>query len=116
MIRVRIEESIVSGENEFYLSRIRVKGHAGYAAKGQDIVCAGVSALVISFVNGVETLCGKAIDGVVEEGLLDARVPRDPCAQLLAKNLAQALEGISNAHAQYVKVDRMRNGARAGIV
>ena len=33
---------------------IRMKGHAGYAERGQDIVCAAVSALLINTVNSIE--------------------------------------------------------------
>ncbi len=32
----------------------RMEGHAGYAAYGNDIVCAAVSALVINTVNSIE--------------------------------------------------------------
>ena len=31
-----------------------VKGHAGYAEEGEDIVCAAISALVINTVNSIE--------------------------------------------------------------
>ena len=31
---------------------LTLRGHAGYAPKGQDIVCAGVSALVYTLING----------------------------------------------------------------
>ena len=31
-------------------------GHSGYAQEGEDIVCAGVSALVFNAVNSIETL------------------------------------------------------------
>ena len=33
-------------------------GHAGYAAYGQDIVCAAVSVLLINTLNAIETLTG----------------------------------------------------------
>ncbi len=33
-----------------------VEGHAGYADAGEDIVCAGISALVINTVNSIEEL------------------------------------------------------------
>ena len=39
MIRVRFEEN-----------RLTVCGHAGYAARGEDIVCAAVSALVYALI------------------------------------------------------------------
>lgn len=33
-------------------------GHADYAKKGDDIVCAALSALVINTINSLEALCG----------------------------------------------------------
>lgn len=33
-----------------------VSGHAGYKKKGEDIICASVSALVINTVNAIESL------------------------------------------------------------
>ena len=46
MIKVRFSDT-----------RIEAKGHAGYAAKGKDIVCAGFSSLFYTFVaaTGAET-------------------------------------------------------------
>ena len=47
---------------DFYLNTdgsyrgFSVSGHAGYAKRGQDIVCASVSSLVINTVNAIEAL------------------------------------------------------------
>ena len=38
----------------FDKNRLRVSGHAGYAPKGQDIVCAAVSALVYALIGTLE--------------------------------------------------------------
>lgn len=38
---------------------IEVKGHAMYADKGKDIVCAGISAITLGFVNYFENLALK---------------------------------------------------------
>ena len=35
-----------------------VRGHAGYAAAGSDIVCAAVSALILNMANSVGTFTG----------------------------------------------------------
>ena len=37
-------------------SLITIKGHAGYAAPGKDIVCAAVSALTQAFIASIEEL------------------------------------------------------------
>ena len=38
----------------FGKNRLTVEGHAGYAPKGQDIVCAAVSALVYALIGTLE--------------------------------------------------------------
>lgn len=43
MIQVQVREN-----------KIRVHGHAGYASAGQDIVCAAVSALTLTLIEGLK--------------------------------------------------------------
>lgn len=45
-------------------------GHAGYAAGGKDIVCAGVSALCMALLERLRTLCDE---GIAEVRRLDVR-------------------------------------------
>lgn len=42
-------------------------GHAGYAAYGEDIVCAAVSALVINTINSLEEITGEEMEVTAEE-------------------------------------------------
>ena len=56
-----IEVSRTDGE-------ISIKGHAGYAEPGQDIVCAAVSAITQGFVASVEELTEDEIEADMEEG------------------------------------------------
>lgn len=46
---------------------ITIKGHAGYAHIGQDIVCAAVSTLVQTFIESVECLTTDKINAVRNE-------------------------------------------------
>lgn len=41
---------------EFWPDKVCVSGHAGYAPKGQDIVCSAVSALYLTFQMALEAL------------------------------------------------------------
>ena len=43
------------------------EGHAGYGRYGQDIVCAGVSTLVITIINSIDTLTSDVIFADSEE-------------------------------------------------
>ena len=76
------------------------KGHAGYAEYGQDIVCAAVSALVISTVNGLEKFTTekfrvKQSDGSV---LLRFEEPTGEKGTLLMDTLILGLTDIQNSY------------------
>lgn len=45
------EITFIKSKNSFEL---KVEGHSGYAEKGKDIACAGVSTLVVSLANMLE--------------------------------------------------------------
>lgn len=53
----------------------RVEGHAGYAERGEDIVCAAVSALTIAAVNGLEKYLAKMPLAKAGDGILECTLP-----------------------------------------
>ena len=48
------------------------KGHAGYAEEGQDIVCAAVSALIITTVNSLEKFTEEQLEAEADEGYVSS--------------------------------------------
>ena len=50
-------------------------GHSGYAERGEDIVCAAISVLVINTINSLDELTGERFKLVTneEDGLIDCR-------------------------------------------
>ncbi|MCR4842106.1 MAG: ribosomal-processing cysteine protease Prp [Eubacterium sp.] len=55
------------------IKAFRSAGHVGYGDKGEDIVCAGISALVINSVNSIERLTESdiVVTSDEEEGVID---------------------------------------------
>lgn len=51
--------------------KITVSGHAGYAAAGKDIVCAGVTALTMSLVKSLNDLTEDKIEYEISPGRVD---------------------------------------------
>ena len=77
-------------------------GHAEYAASGEDIICAGISVLVINTINSIEILAGDKFDLVAndEEGLIHCSFP-EPINEksiLLMDSLVLGLEGIKKQY------------------
>ena len=77
-------------------------GHAGYAEEGEDIICAGISALVINTVNslGIYTEDKFSTDSDEESGKITLRFasPAGHDADLLMKSLVLGLQGIQNTY------------------
>ena len=74
------------------------EGHAGYADAGEDIVCAGISTLVINTINSIEALTATQIlaDADEAEGTIDVNFPYgcDDQAKLLVDTMILGLQGI----------------------
>ena len=66
----------VKKRNGNYLEFVS-KGHAGYAEKGQDIVCAAVSALIITTVNSLEKFTDDKFDVQEKDGFVSIHFRND---------------------------------------
>ena len=62
MIKINIEE------NNTRIVSIKVSGHSNYDEKGKDIVCAGVSAIVVGGINSLYNEDKEAIEYECKEG------------------------------------------------
>lgn len=51
--------------------RLRVSGHAGQGGRGNDPVCGAVSALILTFLGGMESEVGAQITGESGDGFCD---------------------------------------------
>lgn len=113
MIRIQVEQN-----QERQIERILVRGHAGYGAHGQDIVCAAVSSVTIGLVNAMEKMFHVQMhadnDG---DGKIDCILPthldsdRTEKIRLLMEALYNSLEDIANDFPDHVKMNvNMRKG------
>ena len=85
--------------------KISIKGHAGYAPQGQDIVCAAISALVQVFGMSVHTFTPDRLKGrwaagdvVIKYGNLTEQ------SQLLLSSFLLGCEAIAASYPDYVRV------------
>ncbi|WZX99475.1 ribosomal-processing cysteine protease Prp [Bacillus sp. FSL W7-1360] len=108
MIRVCVQY------NEYdAIASFDMQGHAEAGPHGQDIVCAGVSAVSIGTVNAIHTLCDVDIvtDMTDAGGHLMCRVPEGLAprtyedVQLLLKSMVLSLQAIADVHQAYMTVE-----------
>lgn len=94
------------------IERFQVTGHAGYAEHGQDIVCAGVSALVQTTLKALKTLVDspviltkRRLGGDIRCYLRQAGdMVTEQQSQLLVRTLALGLREMEESYDQYVKL------------
>lgn len=92
-----IKVTIYKNSNNEYVG-FKSMGHAGYAEHGQDIVCAGVSALTINFVNSIEKFTEDKFELKTDEkkGLIKFSFKEkiSPEAKLLMNSMILGIQGI----------------------
>lgn len=94
------------------VSGFSVIGHAGSAPQGEDIVCAGLSALAQAAVNALETVAGIKTTPRIGEGFLSVRLPRGltkrelRTARIILRTAEQGFIDIAAAYPHYVRVSR----------
>lgn len=98
MIRVNVKRQ----HNKVY--EIVIKGHAGYDDAGKDIVCAAVSSMAITTVNGIIRL-DESIDYEENSGLLKIRVLKDTeINNKLLDNLVELLSELVNQYPENIEI------------
>ncbi len=102
-----INITIYQLQDEQYVG-LRMEGHAAYAKHGKDIVCAGVSALVINTINSIESFTDDNIQTNIQPDLVTMVMKNRPIssdAQLLLRSLVLGLQGIQGEYGnRYVKI------------
>lgn len=94
------------------LTGFRAEGHTGYAEAGADIVCAAVSALTQSTLNGLRNVLGAPVMFEIDDqsATLEARLTPEATeaqvteAQLLLKTLLEGLQAIERSYPRNVRI------------
>jgi uncharacterized protein YsxB (DUF464 family) len=96
-------------DSEGVIREFSVKGHAGYAESGRDIVCAAVSAVAYTAVGALEDLAG--LNGYEEkEGYIKFSLPlhisreKTEKAGIILETAAIGFKQIEMQYGDYVKV------------
>ena len=106
MIDIRLHRSRTGRIRGFWII-----GHAGSAPRGEDIVCAGVSALAQTAANALETVAGLEPIVHVGDGVLSVRLPNGLSrrqrkdADIILRTVEQGFRDIAAAYAQHVTIN-----------
>ena len=96
MIKVELKDNLIT-----------IKGHAGYDDKGKDIVCASVSSIVITTINGIIEINPDAIDySDLDNEIIIRKLKEDETVNKLLNNMILLLENLEKDYKDYVKIIR----------
>lgn len=98
MIRIKI----VKRDNK--ILNIKIKGHAGYAESGKDIVCSAVSSMVITTINNILSLSDNIDYNKDKSGLMINVIKIDDVNQKLLNNMISMLKELENDYSKYIKI------------
>jgi uncharacterized protein YsxB (DUF464 family) len=85
---------------------IIIKGHAGYADYGKDIVCASVSSMVITTVNAIARLRQNDITCNQDDGFVEIIVnTHDSITDTLLLNLIDLLKELEKQYKKNIKIN-----------
>ena len=86
-----------------------VSGHTGYEDAGKDIVCAGISALTINFINSVEEFMDDrfVVNTNEEDGMIDFKFEENPSkeSQVLLDSLVFGLENLAKDYKEFISLE-----------
>lgn len=87
---------------------IEIKGHAMFDYHGKDIVCAAISSIVITSVNGILRVDEKALEYDSKDGYIAIDVRKhDKVTDALIKNMIDLLKELENQYKKNIKVEEV---------
>ncbi len=99
MIQVKVTRN-----EEGLISSFKIEGHSGYAERGQDIVCAAVSALSQTTLMGLEEVLGLSPAVIRYEGMLEVAVREPRLAAALLDAMLLGLRDVARSYPEYIRV------------
>lgn len=102
----------VKTEESGRILSFEMTGHANYADNGQDLVCAGASAVSFGAVNAIEALTGiiPQVDLGGGDGYLHVDLPKlddgkkDEQIQLIVRSMIVSLQTIELDYSDYIDI------------
>jgi uncharacterized protein YsxB (DUF464 family) len=107
MIKVKIAR-----DKQGFIWGFTIKGHAGYKKRGEDIVCAGVSAIAYTAVGALSEMAGVG-DYVEKDGYMKCNIQSNlddnlkQTVKIILETMVIGLKQIENSYKEYVVVENV---------
>ena len=94
MIKIKVTKDMIS-----------ITGHANYADYGKDIVCAAVSATIMTSIEGISLIDNEVIDINQEKDKLDIIIHKHvDTTDKLIENMLNCLKELANQYPKNIKI------------
>jgi len=87
-------------------NKIKISGHAGFNSYGNDIVCASVSSIVYTTINGILNINNNAIKFIDKEDLLIEIISNDLVTSKLINNMLDLLFDLEKQYPKNIKISK----------
>ncbi len=95
---------IIYQKKDNQINKIQITGHANYAEFGKDIVCASVSSIVVTTINGILSIDNEAIKYIEEQTLLIENLKEDEITNKLLVNMLSLLKDLESDYPKNIKI------------
>lgn len=85
---------------------IEISGHAAYSNYGSDIVCASVSSIVYTTINGIMNIDSSAIDFIDEKNIIIKVKKHTEVIDILIRNMIDLLLDLEKQYPKNIKIDK----------
>ena len=90
-------------------NEITISGHSGYEVEGKDIVCASVSSIVITTINGILSLDSDSLEYQTSDGYIKILIKKhSEVVDTLIQNMISLLKELEKDYNKYIKIEEVR--------
>lgn len=88
------------------IHNVTIRDHAGYADKGQDLVCAGISSIAVGMMNALDQLTPETCILSMKDADVEIQVIKESTEnQLLLESLIIQLKTLKESYKTYVQIN-----------
>lgn len=99
----------VSIKNNNEINEITISGHSGYETQGKDIVCASVSSIAITTINGILSIDSESLEYKTSDGCIKISIKKhSTVVDNLIQNMINLLKELEKDYNKYIKIEEVR--------
>ena len=101
MVKIKV------GKKSNSIIKLNIEGHAGFADKGKDIVCASISSIAIGLLNSIDILDNQSCKIICSDNRINVEVidHNDDMIQIILQVGIIQLQTVEEVYPNYLKIE-----------